>query len=466
MEKPRFILTGGTICSTQNAKTGLLEPDNANLRGCIVRNFGNPTIVTPYDIDSINFDRSEHYAKLLGETMHALEAGETPIVCGGTDSMSWYATLLTKDLKRRGFLAEGSGQKVLFLSSMKSFGESPQLIERIFEAAKVLMEQPLSGGFAMSARTEDGHTFDVHNVCNNFDKISAELINAFRSDAPAGYIVGDKFNTDGGYQSLIAMQRNGNGRARNNGNAYARIAPPLLAGQNDEAILSYLRLIGRSKAFDGVIIEGWPERRGGLDHGNPAELERTVRQLTDAGVRVIFCNPVHFDERGCAMRPMMHPSADNSGNLTILGLKKAHAEFITGVPKDVYLDAMLATMPQQHPTPKDLGFARKQRSLGLRYVPDVPLMGQALEALAPQGSAMVEHIEFSALPNAAMADAITPLLNDHVRYTSSFTYDGKLFVDDDGKEVVEGDRRTHAYAAGQQAKARINRSPNPPGLRL
>jgi L-asparaginase/Glu-tRNA(Gln) amidotransferase subunit D len=118
MTQPHLILTGGTICMSRNPDTKLLGPDGESLDAFIRKSFDHPKITKAYNIDSIDFDIAEHYPKLLQAAKAALTAGDVPIVCGGTDSMAWYSTLLTKDLQREGFLTPGSKQKILFLSSI------------------------------------------------------------------------------------------------------------------------------------------------------------------------------------------------------------------------------------------------------------------------------------------------------------------------------------------------------------
>ncbi len=446
MTQPRLILTGGTLSSSLNAE-GLLVPSGESL-DAMASEIGFKRSVKPYIIDSIDFDITEHYPKLLAAARDALDAGDTPVVCGGTDTLTWYSTLLTKDLMRRGYLKDGSDQEVIFLTSMKSIEEAPELVKGILSAGKVVAEQRnLSGGFALSALGTGGKRVDVHDVTDQFDKISAKLINALRSNGPAAFV-------SGGHISFPEAYTPQKSSPTTDKTTYARIAPPLLREHDSEAIIAYLRRLGVSeKPYDGVIIEGLSERIHKTDKQN---LPKIVKALTAAGTRVMFVNPVRYDNSVHSMTPVLKGTNwDNDKWELKKALVEAGAEFATGLPKDIYIDMMLGTAPghaNQITEPEALRPLRNQKVMGLRYVPDAALMSDAVDTLAPKVKAMV----FSALPGSVMPDAMLPALlrnQDSTRYHSTFEYTGNEYIGQQGEEILE--KPHNGYAAGQNAGALI-----------
>jgi hypothetical protein len=136
-------------------------------------------------------------------------------------------------------------------------------------------------------------------------------------------------------------------------------------------------------------------------------------------------------------------------------LKSEGAEFVTGVPKDVYIDAMLTTPIQEHPSfPNDPLPLQKQPRFNIRYVPDADLISSTIDAMFSHGEVMVDHMHFSALPNGSMSDNIAPVLDDRIKFSSGFTYTDRLFVDDDGTPVHEHIDES-PYAGGQRTRQRL-----------
>lgn len=448
MSDIQLILTGGTLSMHKIMHEDgrvYLVPSGESLDH-LAQKIGFETSVKPYIIDSINFDRGEHYPKLRGAVLEALEAGKTPVICGGTDSLVWYSSLLTQDMIRHGYLQPDSNQKIIFLSSMKSIEEAPQLVEGILRAGKLLAEQPITGGFALSAEDMEGERFAVHNVLKHFDKISANLLTALRSEEPVGHITGNTFQPCEAYKQPATPSPTPERH-------YARIAPPLLRGHDSEMVLAYMRDIGMAKTpFDGMLIEGPPP-----PDDNQTQLVKTVQWLTKQGTRVVFCNPIRYDNKTRTMHPVIPAETWNNGdNSFYQELKGAGAEFVTGIPKDVYVSMVLNSPSDEankHTRISPPGpFSKKNQTvLGIRYVPDLIIMEDTIGALAPK----TNNIILSALPGKALPDAMGPILtrnnSHHTQYHVAFEYDNNRYIDFNGKEVIERhDAEDSLYEAGQK----------------
>lgn len=438
MSKPQIIITGGTLCCSRNAE-GLQVPDGKSL-DALASKLGYGASLKPLLMDSIDFDMKDQYPKMLTAAQKVLDAGDTPVLTGGTDTLIWYSTLLTKDLMRRGYLQEGSDQKIVFLSSMRTIEEAPEQIEGILKAGKLVAEQKgLSGGFALSAIGMQGKRIDVHNVLNHFDKISARLINALRSDGTVEYLYGDTINPHEHALPTTTTQPSSN-------RGYARIAPPLLQGHDSEAVLAYLQHIGNAQLpYDGVIIEGLPMR---MHRNDKIHIPQMVQKLTQAGTRVMFCNPMRCDNSAPDMSPVIDGSKWNNGGDFFDALNKAGAEFKTALPKDVYIDMMLETTPGSAKNAAPLARPlRNQKVFGLRYVPDVACMSHTLDMVAPHA----KNIVFSALPGSVLPNSMLVPLKRHqqdTRYHRTFDYTGREYVDHEGKVFTESPE--NHYASGQE----------------
>jgi len=444
MNKPVLIFTGGTLSAVKN-DAGYLVPSHKVESLATEAGFDLTAALRPYTIDSIDFDIAEHYQKLRDTVLQTLNAGDVPVICGGTDTKIWYSTLLTKDLMRQGRLAPQSGEKVLFISSMKSLEDAPgsEHVKKILEAGKYLSEQPLSGGFALATEDETASGFVVHDVCNHFDKISSSLPNAFRTEVPIGYILGKHLHLNEAYHTPKTP-------SQSLSPARARIAPPLLRGHDSEAILAFMKAVDTAPTpFDGIIIEGLPSLH--LLHKNDrTRLIDFVSHFKKRNIRVVFCNSLRFDNE------TLHPVVgDKDWEHPINGLAKqladAGAEFVTALPKDAWLDMVLDTPILDHPMrPAPQIPSHMSAVLGIRYVPDVSIMKESIHALAP----ITKRLLFSALPHNVMPDALDSALEAHPKthYFVTFEHNGTQYVTADGSTITEG-TEPNPYQAGQGTRA-------------
>lgn len=438
MSEAVLIQTGGTLSSTRNQQ-GLLTPTH-NLLDALAAEIGYHNNSKPYTIDSIDFNITQHYPLLLETTRAILEAGNTPIVCGGTDSLAWYSTLLTHDLKRNGYFQVGSGQKIVFLSAMRTLHDAPELVRNILRAGLSLAnDADYEGGLSVSAKSLDDYTLDVHDVTNQLDKISAELLDAFRSHAPIAHIKHGELRYNAKYEkpeNVIA----------DNGLAYACIAPSLLKGYTAPALLAYLTCFASADTpFDGLLIEGLPIRF--TDH-ELEQLGHLIRTIHNCGMQITFCNPVRYSsEFGCMLPVTDTVIWDKTVAALRAAIQEFNVRFTTMLPKDEYIRMMLSIRPR---TKNDRHNAAtttaRHKFIGIRYVPNLEIMHSAISLLAP----MAENMLFSSLPGGVMPSAMLPLLQQHTlttRFWSMFDYEGSRYVDFNGRMFVESHK--NLYAAGQ-----------------
>lgn len=428
--EPQLIVTGGTLSATRNAH-GHLAPSAGGLDG-MAAEAGFTSPLRPYVIDSIDFDIGLHYPLLRDCAFKLLREGRTAVIAGGTDTLIWYATLLTRDAMRHGFLTQGSGQKLIFLTAMRSLEDAPGLVRAMLRAGMLMAQDTrLSGGYALSARDMQGSIIDAHDACRDFDKISARLIDALRSRLPAAYIHNDALHVTPAYTPLPQPVAHAG--------TYARIAPPLLRGNHPAVIRACIAAL--HPHYDALLIEGMPE-----------DTDALTNIIQSSHAQIIFCNPVRYDNSSQSMQALYSEEAWQSTITHADALRRTGARFATGIPKDMYLEQMLAPPPRSsNPAPTTTDSARHE-VIALRYVPDCGIMQSAIALLAP----LAKNLLFSALPGSVMPDALLPALKAgaaHTHYWSSFEYTGNAYVDFDGTAFIESAK--NSYAAGQQTAALV-----------
>jgi hypothetical protein len=453
MSNIRLIRTGGTISAFRAPKDGLIDI-SADTLVPLAKELGYDVPETKaYFGDSIglnfgfswagdvltNMQQQLHYINMLQEAMAALDVGDTPVICGGTDSKSWYATMLTKDLKRRGYLAENSRQKIIFLSSMKRPDENEKLVKDILQCGIVLAQQAkLSGGFAVSAENPEGTRFIVHDVDNDFTKISAHMTNAFRSGGLVGHVVNGTFEPDPDYVPPKLDKRLRDKRDDLKRYSYAHIAPPLISGKNVASVIAYLKAVSASDPpFNGVIIEGLPADNGArVDIKDYFELIETVRKLTDHDMRVVICKPRRYDAKSDSMREVDDQIWRN--NRLLDQLTENGAEIVKGLPKDVYLDMMFTTPQYTRPLEQEKSKTDKHlHHFHVRYVPDLSVMTRGIDAVAT----LAKEITLFVLPDgtapSVFYDEIEKHIENGVKINRTFEYVGAKYKGDDGKLFIE-----------------------------
>jgi len=493
--RPAHVLVfGGTMFEKFNAEKKLVPSPEMRDERLAAAGFDPAKAEMPLGklLDSIDFDIGTHYKELLKSTMKVLDAGETPVICGGTDTLAWYATMLTKDLIRRGYLGEDSGQRVIFLSSMLSPTDDlgKLHVERILKAGKFLCNNPplaknghpLSGGFAICAEKENASKLAVHDVLNDFDKVSSEQVHAFRSNKLVGHISGNNFKPDPNY---VPPKR----QEPTDERGYLRIAPPLLGGQSNQDILAYMKAMDHAfPPFKGVIIEGMPssgELSKGREFKERVEILQTVAWLRRKGISVTFCLPLRFDSDEKAMLPLSDfytNIAKKRNNGLRSELETAGAEIVPGVVKDVYINKILAApmiiAPAKEKTstfPAELkergvfeSVARQKKApsypvhkgimdISLRYVPWMKVMEKGIDQMAPLAS----RLRFSAMPHNVMPDNLYPVMLQHskdTQYQAAFEYNGTPYVTEHGETKIEGEEESPYFSGRKTATLIIKAS--------
>ena len=450
-----FHIAGGTIACIKNA-SGLLVPDEMAIRGQLEALGVEADQVKmayrrddkAYPLDSINLNMSEHGPQLLDHVRESLRQGHVPIVCGGTDTQIWYSTLLVKQLQQEGFLEPGSGQRVVFVSSMPSVEEAPDHVKRLLQGAIELAktdDKNLSGGFAVCAEHMDANSLAVHNVCDHFDKISSSLIYAFRSGGPVGYISANEW-----YPNLIQSTSAPLANFKSPIGKRARIAPPLLAGSDSKAILTYLRAVAQNDSgFDGAIIE-WPA--GQIFKNDIYPIRDMVKMLRQSGFTVAINENLRFNDATLNIQPPISNRPKGKFALSLKSLKEAGAVVFSGLAKDAYIE-MTLNGTQAHTKPELPTFMRqgKQAVLRLRYVPDLAIMRDALRSLAPH----TNNLLLSALPNHVIPSSMDDVFLEHhtkgLKLWKNFEYSGARYPDAEGRDFLES-RKGIVYAASSQLK--------------
>ena len=447
----KYVVTGGTLSSFRDDEGKLVPSKEGALKQLESMGIGRDDIKTPLIIDSIDYDISKHSKILLDTAKQVLDDGDTPIFCGGTDTKIWYSTLLTKQLQQQGYLKEGSGQKIIFTSSMFSLEAEPEHVRKILESANaVAEEESLAGGFALSAERKDADTIDVHDVSASFDKISANMANAFRSEAVVGHV------RNATHLNLTLEENRPSVKPlapKDAGGSLSRIAPPLLMGHDSRAVIAYLNTVGTAKPrYDGVVIEGLPgytkNGMGRLYDNDTKPLIDTVKWLKEQNIQVVFNNKLDFNAQTLRLEPVIPEEKwEKSQSALVRDLKGAGAEFTTGLTKDAYLNLMLsgAHANSEQLAAPEAGPNVKQKVIGLRYVPDQEIMHQAVNDL----EGVVKNIVFSALPNNILPEHMNEVASKHkkTKFYSAFAHNGKNYVSGSGEAFREVPKANKSYAA-------------------
>lgn len=323
-------------------------------------------VTTPYFIDSINYDERTHDEKLYAAAKEALlgKKDQTFFVVGGTDSLVMYAGKLTRRLIDEGIISEESGNKVIFLSAMKSFGYGPEGIRETLEGEvkkwkrenKPFMTPPElpenphitnhpqyigklfykamelgkktepgkaalpAGGYLLCPQTEDCYAIGVHDARESM-KVYYKWIDAFRSKSWYVGVLEDghplKLNPE--YHPAYKATSSPDEKVD-----HVEIAPPLINGNSRVAILSYL-LKMRDKPvmivggdLTGTGLTPVPDDYQALDASPSAAYlflnnidplaETTfdvIRERAQRGVPTYYVNPDMYDINTNKMHPMI-----------------------------------------------------------------------------------------------------------------------------------------------------------------
>ncbi len=415
----------------QGNAQGLLVAKNDTLHEFIERSgFSKERVVIPFTIDSIEFSFEKHYPAFLDSVKTALDNADNVIFLGGTDTLQFYSTLLVKDLRRQGYLAEEGGQKLLFVTSMHSVEDDREHVRKLIEGAAVMVDSNLTGAFSLSAKEKQADTIIVRDVEDSFIKISAELSDAFRCRAWVGVVRNGEFVSNQEYQKPPLTEK------YPSNNAYGHVAPSLIDDNDNNARITYLEKILQSdRPFNAVVLEGIP------DNNRISELAELVSQLKDRGTHVIINNNVvhHDDNDTIAPKIDVGKWSSSVRGGTVGMLKDAGADIWQKSPKDAYLDSVLLfnkpLSPNNnvayHPSHKGV------EQITIRYVPFEEAFRSGLDMAAETADIVrVGTLPGRAIPKRHEKELMA--LADEGRLKVFYYYDGQNRTDEGGRKFVEG----------------------------
>lgn len=264
------------------AQIGIITGGEVSLSSVMQEYRVHPSRHQPYMIDGIDFSLREHYPLLKKQVLACIDAGDTPIVTLGADTLHMVAPMLAKDLSRHGILQEHT---VIFVASMVPFGEDPHHIGRLLQAAMELASHEMPGAFALCAMDRAADKVEVHDVLSGFTKISATVPHAFVSEQ----VIATLSREQGFVLQHMAYQPSSCPLPTSNQEALAYVAPPLRLSRTLHEALHYLALFPNIH----VLIELTKEVEAtAIDI---ARLRHMVSERACRGVATMVLNPLQYD---------------------------------------------------------------------------------------------------------------------------------------------------------------------------
>lgn len=315
-----------------------LEYDEANLSSFgqkLLKYFGvSSRIHQPLGdigIDSLNFDVGSHYRQILGSVLtifkdHQLslesDSYPMPVIVGGTDTLKYYATLMAEDLKMRGF-----NSPILFLSSMKAFGDDVGHVSRIFEAAQLvtnlLYEKQMAGSYMLTAADNDMNQALLYCLNYDVEKVSATKNPAFFGESLIAKIDLQTSNVELVNDSLLKVPRLGKFKLHSrmvdvlfnpvfsyfeklsfDNNLFLNNVLPPIYGYNDINVINkfFLELLQQNSQdskdnnvdFNAVIISSMPDLEN-IDDQSRNDFLTLISFLKEKNIAVIVANNPYFN---------------------------------------------------------------------------------------------------------------------------------------------------------------------------
>ena len=490
---------------------------------------GDVKVDSPFVIDSINHNTDVNQPSLHKSIEDMFFAGQVDyedrtreikkvavVVFGGTDSLQWYAGLEAKDMHRRGWFDKGN--KLIFTSSMRSFEEDSLHCARVIKGAKRVARNKavMGGAYAVSARDPEANDVDVLVALRDLIKIDTG-IDAFRgikvcTSQSDGFIVFDegyvKYVGAAGKREELLPRRI---PPVSGPTKYARIAPPILAGNSTSEILTLLgAYTSAEKRFDAIIIEGLPGVSGAISGDKDlAKIEEAIVAITQAGTRVVINNNLMLNryykesEEGSQLivptvGKKWQEALEVGGYLHKLKEKCGDRLVISQqVPNNAYNEALLEFAAPDGETRTgglriDIGENNSPVTLGIRYTPSIKAFQDGMElayaalvrttkeepkkglrgafsrvfsGAGSEGRKPKPRLVISGLPGNCVAEENAAFLSNLVgadAYTApveivvTFDYNG---VTRNGRKVGVADNK---YAAAQACARYAKPSPNNP----
>ena len=318
-------------------------------------------ILRPYFIDSINFQFDIHYSQLKNSILEALQNTGAIIVIGGTDTVEFYATAIALDVDIKNAI---KNKKILFINSMRSFGNDPKYVTKIFDNSIgfINSKEIAEGVFVFSVVDRDVSKIDVHDVTNNFVKITSYSDNAFRSNYKFGSMIDGKFVANTCFKTRpICYQAENLSKNAN----FLKIAPPLLADNDPETVIDYLNV---NIDYD-VIIE-WSMRLSDADPQQHERICKAIQEKKAQGQYTYIVNNYRYNVGKGSFEYQMDTEQFNSS--IIEKLRLAGGCIVNkqekGI-KDVFLEASFRVRELGQEKISDTKECNIGNILGLYYVP-------------------------------------------------------------------------------------------------
>ena len=290
----------------------------------IIEYFGfAPLVHSPLSdegIDSINFDCDHHYLPILNSVLEILGNEKdqenniipVPIIVGGTDMLKYYSKLLTEDLKRRGF-----NSPIIFVSSMKAFGEDPIHVSKLLQLSKklaeILIKEELAGGYMISANDDEMSNANIFCVNEFIEKITAHKNPAFVGSGFLG-VLDDKgnFKKNNKFQAPKRINWYKKDRAKigqnptldylkadsfDTGMKLANILPPIFANNDIDILINFLATLIKEKEQGENSILGFVINGIIRDNSDKFSLLKIlIKKLTNLNLAVILANDPIFNK--------------------------------------------------------------------------------------------------------------------------------------------------------------------------
>ncbi|MDX1949426.1 MAG: asparaginase domain-containing protein [Rickettsiales bacterium] len=413
-------------------------------------------VVSPYIIDSIKFDFNEHYYRLLESAKEQLSKNDSVVIVGGTDTIQYYATALTKHLKASSSLS--GNKKIFFLSSMGNLENHAEHNAKLFEIAGNLTKDnnvPGGGGYILSSADRDAREVIVHDATNSFVKVSARLHNSFRSLCPVGIYGKNGFEKNKNYIPPNAFLEYVGGGIDDSSPVLNRIAPPLLQANGQDEVIAYLDAVAIIKPpVNAAVIEinpKWIIQRG---DGKFDEIKSKIKGLKKAGIDVILNNYYIYKNNGDTIEPK-YQKQDLDKNNFLEQLLKEGAIYDEKTTKGCAVNALIRNNIQTYQNGFNMENSNnKNLVLSIGYFPDQELFIQFCKELKNRG---VVGVSISGLPGSVLPEKVVNSLENifgENNFNISFAGNENLYPDPEnkGKTFTEGEGVNKAhYAEGAKA---------------
>lgn len=343
---------------------------------------------TPYFIDSIDFDFSEHYDGLKDSVINQLADNRDVIIIGGTDTCEFYAQAIARDPRCEEAQQKHSG-KVIFISSMRPFDKSPEFIAKtMVSVLKFKDKYKIPGFYMLSAEDEKAEAFSVYDVAQPIVKISSVLPDAFRGFGWVGIVTSTgEWSLNRDYHAVVNPKRK----------EYSKraVAPPFIYGNMPEAMLTYMQVFPNHD----IIIEGECIDK---DTEIAKAIITLVAERSKRGIQTYFVNDEKYHYKEQCFTPIipskqwdMSPflqEVEEQGGITLSGTTTSAA----------YIDAMFGKYGgtrkrKEVPVISEQDITRNN-AWGMRYIPDSIMFPKGVDRAAERASELI----ISALPSGVL----------------------------------------------------------------